>query len=68
MHFKKEKLKHIKSCIGMAILSIAFIIPIFWVRLINETNMVFYVMYFSWLMYTLFCSLLPFYGLLIDAL
>ena len=53
MHFKKEKLKHIKSCIGMAILSIAFIIPIFWVRLINETNMVFYVMYFSWLMYTL---------------
>ncbi len=60
IHFKKENLKHIRFCIGMAILSIAFIIPIFWCKLIDETNMVFYVMYFSWLMYTLLYLLLCF--------
>lgn len=53
LKFKKENLKNIKSVVGMSILSIGFIIPIFWVSVINDSNKIFYLMYFSWLLYTL---------------
>lgn len=52
-NFRISKFKSIKSYVGMIILSISFIIPIFWVSLIDDTNQVFYVMYFSWLLYLL---------------
>lgn len=51
--FNKARLHNIKSIVGMSILSIGFIIPIFWVSVINKSNSIFYVMYFSWLIYTL---------------
>ncbi len=51
VYFKKQYLKNIKSCVGMIILAVSFIIPIFWVELINSSNTIFYVMYFSWLLY-----------------
>ena len=51
IHFKKEKLKNIKGIIGFSILAIGFIIPIFWADLITEEYKIFYVMYFSWLLY-----------------
>lgn len=57
-NFKKNKLKHIKSCIGMIILSISYIIPIFWCTEIDETTTLFYVMYFSWFLYTILFILL----------
>jgi len=57
-HFKKVKLNHFKSCIGMIVLSISFIIPIFWSTLVTSENSIFYIMYFSWLMYTLLYILL----------
>ncbi len=50
LHFK---IKKIKSCIGMLILSISFLIPIFWNNVITTGFEVFYVMYFSWLLYTI---------------
>lgn len=59
-NFKKNKLKHIKACIGMIVLSISFIIPIFWCTAITKETTMFYVMYFSWLMYTLLFVLLCF--------
>ena len=59
-HFKKEKLKHLKSCIGMIVLSISFIIPIFWSTLVTKEFVVFYIMYFSWLMYTILYILMCF--------
>ncbi len=55
--FNIEKLKKIKSLIGMSILAISFILPIFWANFSSEFS-VFYVMYFSWLMYTLLYLLL----------
>ncbi len=57
-NFKKIKLNHLKSCIGMIILSISFVIPIFWSTLVTSENSIFYIMYFSWLMYTLLYLLL----------
>ena len=59
-NFNKLKLTHFKSCIGMIILSISFIIPIFWSTLVTSEYSVFYIMYFSWLMYTLLYILLCF--------
>lgn len=53
LKFKLKKLKNIKYIIGMSILSITFIIPIFWSSIITEEYNIFYIMYFSWLLYTL---------------
>jgi len=52
-NFKSFKLKKIRSCIGMTIISIAFVIPIFWADLITKETSIYYVMYFSWLIYLL---------------
>lgn len=59
-NFKKNKLKHIKSCIGMIVLSITYIIPIFWATAITDQYTMFYIMYFSWLMYTVLYIILCF--------
>ena len=42
----------------MIVLSISFIIPIFWSTLVTSENSILYIMYFSWLMYTLLYILL----------
>ena len=57
-NFKKENFKYLKTCIGMMILSISFIIPIFWSHMVTSENQVFYIMYFSWLLYLIFYVLL----------
>lgn len=50
---KKADFKKIRYTIGMSILAIAFIIPIFWATEITDKYTIFYVMYFSWLIYLL---------------
>lgn len=55
--FNIKKLKRIKSYIGISILAISFILPICWANFSSEFS-VFYVMYFSWLMYLLLYLLL----------
>ncbi len=56
-NFKKSYLSYPKTCIGMLILSVGFIIPIFWSKAVGN-NTVLYIMYFSWLLYTLLYLLL----------
>lgn len=56
-NFKKTNIKYLKSCIGMLVLSVGFIIPIFWSKAVGN-NYVLYIMYFSWLLYTLLYLLL----------
>ena len=56
-NFKKTNIKYLKTCIGMIILSVGFIIPIFWSKAVGN-NYVLYIMYFSWLLYTLLYLLL----------
>ena len=56
-NFKKTNIKYLKTCIGMLILSVGFIIPIFWSKAVGN-NYVLYIMYFSWLLYTLLYLLL----------
>ena len=55
--FNVKKFKRIKSFIGITILAISFILPILWANFSSEFS-VFYVMYFSWLMYLLLYLLL----------
>ncbi len=58
INFKKSKIKKIKNSIGIIIISIAFIIPIFWSNLITNETKIYYIMYFSWFLYLLLFALL----------
>ncbi len=53
-----KNIKSIKKNIGMLIISVAFIIPIFWSNLVTEETSVYYVMYFSWSLYYILFLLL----------
>lgn len=57
-NFSLNKLKKIKSSKGIMIISVAFIIPIFWSNLVTKETSVYYIMYFSWALYFLLFALL----------
>lgn len=50
-NFKKESLKKPKSYIGIMILTMSCMLPIFWNNVITEEYKLMYFIYFSWLLY-----------------
>ncbi|MBQ7641385.1 MAG: O-antigen ligase family protein [Acholeplasmatales bacterium] len=50
-NFKKINLKKPKSYIGIALLTVSCIIPIFWNKAITEESRIMYAIYFTWVLY-----------------